>query len=569
MARELRDYQLEAVDAIYGRWQAGEKRTAIVMATGLGKTDVIARHAVDEAQAGGRALILAHRMELLDQITARCRMHAPDIAVGRIAGSTDQRGYPITVAMTPTLARESRRKRLEACRPTKVIMDECHHASSPSAMDILRWAGSYEDVRTMGVTATLVRGDRRHLGQVWESVAFERDIKWAIGEGWLVPVRGRVVVADHLNLKKVKTSKGDYQSDELGSMVVQDVDQIVTAWEAHAPDRITAAFTPNVESCIALCEAFSARGIKAEYVLGTTKAPERNAIYARLAAGVTSVMVNVMVGTEGWDCPPVSCVLVARPTKLPGLYQQIVGRGLRLSPETGKRDCLVLDVVGASRGQRLSTLVDLAPAAEYDTTELEALPCPECGGYTASQFAHTSVLFDANAQVCTCAREAAERGEGCGRCRRVACICLIGPATYEDFDLLAESTSLWLRTRAGIPFLPAGDRFGVLWPDTGNPKTSPTWSPGHVPSRGPLGGTPLDAGVPHTMDTGRQVVERWAQAYAPQYASRSAGWRRGKPSEEQIGKAYALGIHRPERFDKARLSDEISIAKASLRIDPK
>lgn len=80
------------------------------------------------------------------------------------------------------------------------------------------------------------------------------------------------------------------------------------------------------------------------------------------------MLVSVMVTTEAWDCPPVSCVLIARPTKLPGLYAQMVGRGLRLSE--GKTDCLVLDAVGVSRQQKLVTLVDMMPSAVYDSSEL-------------------------------------------------------------------------------------------------------------------------------------------------------------------------------------------------------
>lgn len=551
MTRELRDYQHEAVEAVRAEWADGTTRTAIVLPTGCGKTDVIAKVATDEARAGGRVLALAHRGELLDQIAERCGMHAPEIAVGRVQAAQNQTRRPITVAMAPTLASAKRRALMPP--PTLVIVDECHHAASPSQTAILSWAGSFSHVRTMGVTATLVRGDKRGLGDVWESVAFSRSIGWAIGAGWLVPPRGRVVVTDHLDLNAAKVSRGDYQDGELGAMVAQDTDQIVKAWHEHAADRITVAFTPNVASAEALRDEFSTAGVAAGLVVGNTPAAERRAIYAELAAGRIRVLVSVMVTTEGWDCPPVSCVLMARPTKLPGLYQQIVGRGLR--PADGKSDCLVLDVVGASRSQRLVTLIDLHPSAEYDATELDTLPCEDCGGAPRG-----CPLTEAAPFQCTCAAdETAERDPDGGRVR------LLGPARYEDVDLFVESACTWLFTRAGVRFLPAGDRLAVLWPDSNDPADSPTFSAGHCPARG-SGGEWL--GEHLELDEARRLAEAWALEYAPTVAARGASWRRGgAPSDKQLTMARRVGIAEPERYNKARLSDEISIALASRRLD--
>ncbi len=550
--RELRDYQTEAVEAVRREHAAGVLRPAVVMATGLGKTDVIAKLATDEAAAGGRVLALAHRDELLNQIRDRCRMHRPDIAVGRVQASTDQRGYPITVAMTPTLANEARRDRMPP--PSLVIYDECHHAASPSSVAIMQWAGTYEATRAVGVTATLVRGDKRGPGLVWQSVAYERDIPWAVQSGWLVRPRGRVVVADHVDLGSATVRNGDYADGELGDMVEQDTDQIVKAWLKHASDRITVAFTPNVASAEALRDEFEAAGIKAEAVFGKTSTAERAGIYARLADGVTRVLVGVMVATEGWDCPPVSCVLQCRPTKLRGLYAQMVGRGLRLSP--GKTDCLVLDVVGATRGQSLATLVDLSPGSEYDTSSLDDLPCGECGGYSRRQ-----VAAGLGSEPCSC--PPAERDPDGGRRR------LPGPAEYEELDLLAEpAQQLWLRTRAGVPFLPAGDRMAVLWPDSGRLRDSPTWTAGHMALRGPLDPTALDGAVPHGFGEAREIAEAWALAYGRgKVGAAVVRGRGGRPNEAQLGAAYALGIARPERLDRARLADAIMVARVSPRLD--
>lgn len=547
MARVLRDYQQQAVEAVYAEWAAGRTRTGVVLPTGCGKTDVLAKPAVDTAREGGRVLILAHRGELLDQITERCKMHDETIPVGRVQGQrTHGTRRPILAGMVDTLRNERRQRQL--ARPGArnpfdlIIVDECHHAASPSYMRVLAWAGAFDGVPTLGMTATMTRGDKRGLGDVWQSVAFERSIKWAVDSGWLVPPTGRVVVGEHLDLDKAKINKakGDYQENELGEMVAQDVDRIVADWQRYAADRLTVAFTPNVASAQALADEFRRAGVPAGEVYGTTPPAEREQAYKALAVGDIRVLVNVMVATEGWDCPPVSCVLVARPTKLPGLYQQMVGRGLRLSPETGKTDCLVLDVVGASRSQKLMTLIDLHPSAKYNRDALDALPCEACGFPRGE---------------CVCPKEAVERDPDGGRVK------LKGPARYEDVDLFAQSTLNWLFTRRGVRFVPAKDRLACIWAEPNG-----TYSAGHVNTRGPEDGRWL---VEHTsLDAAVAVAEEWAIRYDPSTARRTSSWRRSQPpSEAQVEYARRLGIAAPESMTKARLSDEISIELASRRLD--
>ncbi len=551
--RQLRDYQREGVTAFRDAWDGGMLRPAAVLATGLGKTDLIADVATTEARAGRRVLAIAHRSELLDQITARCLMHDPSIPVGRVQASRNETRRPITVAMAQTMGNAKRRARM--LPPHLLIIDEAHHAAADSYMDIMRWAGCFDQTRAMGLTATMVRGKGRRgaaeLGDVWQGVVFTRDIRFGIDHGYLVEPRGRAVVTDHLDLEHAKISKGDYQDGELGEMVAQDVDQIVKAWQEHAADRITVAFTPSIAAGAALATEFRSAGVPVGEVYGSTKIADRDVIYADLAAGRIRVLVSVMVTTEGWDCPPVSCILMARPTKLPGLYTQVVGRGLRPSP--GKTDCLVLDVVGASRNQRLVTLVDLHPSAPYDTAELDAIPCEQCGLPTAGEWS----------ALCECVPEPLDRAPASGPRR------LLGPAAYEDIDLFAESACAWMFTRRGIRFLPAGDRMAVLWPDSNDPAQgmAGTYHAGHIATRGPLDGTELQDGLP--LGEARAVAEAWALAYDPTVATRDASWRQARksPSEKQVRYARQLGVQDPESMTAGRLSDELSIAIASRRLD--
>lgn len=541
MTRTLRPHQQQAYDAVKAEWESGVLRTAVVHATGLGKGDLIAKMITDEARAGGRPLVLCHRAEVLDQLTARCAEYAPEVAIGRVQAGRNQSRRPVTMAMIQTVARATRRAKMP--KPSMVIIDECHRASSESYIKTLSWCGSFERTRTLGLTATLVRGDRKGLGDVFETVADARDIAWGVDNGLLVRPRGKVVVADHVDLGSAKTSHGDYVDADLGAMVEQDVGQIVKAWSEYASDRITIAFTPTVESAGQLRDAFLAQGVAAEMVSGATPAGDRSAMYARLATGETRVLVNIFVLVEGFDVPAVSCVLQCRPTKLPGTYTQMVGRALR--PHPGKDSALILDVVGASRHQRLVSLIDLSPTAEIDTSELDELPCDDCGR-----------------TPCEC--PPLERGESFGRPK------LLGPAEYEDVDFFATSRLNWLFTYGGVRFLPCGDRMVFLWPEDDG-----TYWPGHCTVRGYDNGRyvgkdahPHPAG-PMPLEEARTVAEHFALSEDSSLASKGSSWRKGgqQPSVAQVALAHKLGITAPTLMSKARLSDEISIAYASAVID--
>lgn len=614
--RRLRDYQTEAIERVDAEWAAGRTRTAVVLATGLGKTDVIAyaatRAAADLDDDRGPVLVLAHRDELLNQITERCLMHRPDLPVGRVQGAQNQHRTPIVVASSSTLGgKRGARRRQMMRRPRLVIVDETHHAVSDGYLAILRWAGCLDEPTAtsaptplLGVTATLVRGDKRQLGGVFHSVAVERGTVWAIehgpadddpavtarvGEGasrgWLVRPHAKVVVGEHVDLGQARTSAGDWKADDVGEMVAQDVEHIVEAWQEYAqlPDgspRLTIAFTPNKASAAALAEAFRAAGIPVGEVYGDTAHAVRNRLYGDLAAGRVHVLVSVMVMTEGWDCPPVSCVLNARPTKLPGLYTQMVGRGLRPSPATGKTDCLVLDVVGAAKTAKLITLAELHPGAVIDQVEREIVPCEQCGGYTCKRSAAVAVAVERGMVACSCPCP-----DGCGE-TVLGCVCdlgggrdpdggrrrLRGRAVYAEVDLLAldpeePAGSLnWLTSDQGDLFVSIGNRFVVLSEGAGG-----AWSAAAIRQTGDRRPELICDGL--SLPSAKVMVQRWvdgqAEAGAKVYA-RNAAWRvsRAAPSEGQIRQAHRLGIADPEGYTKGALSDAMDVVRASRQLAP-
>lgn len=394
---KLRPYQRAAIDAARAEWDRGRSNALVVLATGLGKTQIFCELGRElRAEGVGKTLVLAHRAELIQQAAARWRAVEPDAVVGVVQGAKAETWADVIVASVQScypdvvedgrVVRRGRVHSLPLAQIGLVIVDEVHHVAAESyraVLDTVRRANPRAVM--LGVTATPYRADGRGLGDVFDSVAFRMGIGEGIEGGWLCPLRG-VRVEVHVDLATVKTGKGgDFQDNALGSVLdAREVhDEIVRAWlehvgpgsEAGGPaGRPTVAFTPTVETAEHLADAFAAAGVPAGWVSGSTPKAERAETLRRYAAGELRVLVNCAVLTEGWDAPLTSCVLLARPTKSVGMYAQMVGRGTRLAP--GKADCIVLDVVGAS-ALGLASLADLSSGREAKAPGIDPVEQPE------------------------------------------------------------------------------------------------------------------------------------------------------------------------------------------------
>src|SRR5262249_2559988 len=145
----------------------------------------------------------------------------------------------------------------------------------------------------------------------------------------------------------VRTQAGDYVENQLAQRMDRDqlVGDIVTHWHKYGERRRTVAFACSVGHSTHIRDEFLKADVRAEHLDGETPIAERAAILARLPTGEDEVVSNCMVLTEGFDCPDMGCIILARPTKKMGLYRQMIGRGLR--PADGKRDVVILDHSGA------------------------------------------------------------------------------------------------------------------------------------------------------------------------------------------------------------------------------
>jgi ATP-dependent helicase IRC3 len=352
----LRPYQEEAIEAINGASQEDIRRPLVALPTGTGKTVVFA-HLID--QMPGRSLVLAHRDELIRQSVDKLLTVNPTMDIGVVKAGENETGAPVVVASVQTLSRPNRLAQVGHDFPL-VIVDEGHHAVADTYMRTLEHLGCFESdgPLTCGFTATPERGDKAGLGKVWQKIIFQKSLLEMILAGYLCDLR-TVRVTLRTDLDQVHTRHGDFIDSELESALLNaDAPKhVAAAYQEHAPNRKALVFTPTVRMAYAMAEAFQEAGVAAEALDGTTPMDERREILQRLHTGETMVLCNCAVLTEGFDCPSVDCIVVARPTKIKPLYIQMVGRGTRTYP--GKDDCLILDVVGVTSRHSIMTASEI------------------------------------------------------------------------------------------------------------------------------------------------------------------------------------------------------------------
>lgn len=512
-----RPYQVDAIKALTAGWGDGtNNRLAVVLPTGAGKTVVFA-NLISELLAqlnGGRALVIAHREELIQQAADKIRAVRPDLRVGVVKAERDEhQDVDVIVASIQTLAVERRRQAIGDVG--LVIVDECHHAAAPSYMTVLEHFGAWRGVPVAGFTATMTRTDGG-LAEVWQDVVFTLDILEMIEDGYLCDVRGKRVIVEGLDLDAVKTRAGDLQDGQLGQALDDSgaAKVVAEAYRQHAADRPGVVFTPTVDTAQSMAEAFTAAGIPAAAVWGDMPKDDRSDVLDQYKAGTVQVLTNCMVLTEGFDAPWTSCVVIARPTKSAGLYCQMAGRALRLWE--GKKDALILDVMGASTRHKLASIVDL--------TSREV------------------VMDDEDQTLRETVRAAEEKAKQVVDLSRVQ---------VEEIDLFHGSSVRWLKTESGVWFIPVADALYVFL--IRNPVDRTYWLRRFDINNGIVG---PKHDVPLPLADAKAWLEQQARAMGSRWlATRSAPWRNKPASAKQLGFCRVNGIAVPRGSTAGEVSD--------------
>jgi DNA repair protein RadD len=368
----LRDYQILVLENLRTAARAlprDQRRLLLVAPMGAGKT-TIAAELIKGALARSTAIVfLAHSKELIDQASARLDVYGIEHGVIR---ADDKRIRPDSLVQVCSVQTLRQRNKPPA---GLIIVDEAHRSRGESYKTIL---AAYPNATVIGLTATPCRLDGKGLGSVFNVMIEAVKVNELVRDGVLVGTR--VYVPSLPDLSNVETKRGDYDEAQLADAMnkPQLVGDIVTHWLKLGDGRRTVVFATNIEHSQAVCRAFLAAGIVARHIDGKTKPNERAAILHGLAEGSITVVCNVNVLCEGFDCQPLAVAILARPTQSLALHLQQVGRVLRSFP--GKTEALILDHAGNTFRHGMATL-PRAWSLESGKTKEPAPPiktCPQC-----------------------------------------------------------------------------------------------------------------------------------------------------------------------------------------------
>jgi len=383
---ELWPYQVEAVEQLRAQIRAGHRRVILQAPTGAGKTVMASEVIRCAVGKGSRVLFLAHARELIDQCVSKLR--ACDLLPGIImAGrSGDPQAHVQVVSKDTLLARAVRSDRITLPPANLVITDEAHRSMSSWYQVVL---DQYPHAVHIGLTATPVRGDGVGLGDWWQGIVISITVPELIRGGYLVPARVFAPFTPDMTGVK-KDGNGEWVRTATSEIMNRPkiVGDVVAHWQAHASDRLTVVFATVIDHSLALRDRFAAAGVPAEHLDAKTPLGEREAILERLRAGVTRVLCNVNVVTEGWDLPALSCLVDCQPNRRLGRCLQKWGRVLRR--DEGKTDAIVLDHAGNALRHGLPgddrhwSLDTTTPIEEREEDERKkeqrerTICCPQC-----------------------------------------------------------------------------------------------------------------------------------------------------------------------------------------------
>lgn len=353
MSFELRDYQRESVEVMLNT-KEGES-SLIALPTGSGKTCCFASLT---AQSKGRVLIVVPQKELREQAVNKIKAIDNTIDVGNVQANIDEVESKVVVASRQSLThKKSTRieRMLQHGKFEYIIFDESHLAVDQikKIIDNLN-----PDAKIIGLTATPFNTDMK---KVFKRIDYQKSIYDMIEDGYLIEPKA-ILVESKTDLRNVRIVAGEFNQKDLEE-AVNNVERnmlVVESYKKYATDRkSTLVFATGVFHSKSIAEEFNRQGIYAKSIDGSMNNTEREAILEEFTSGKLPVLVNVAVLTTGFDHPPTDCIILSSPTKSRIRYTQVVGRGLRLSPETNKEDCLIIDITDVVRNHDLMNMANI------------------------------------------------------------------------------------------------------------------------------------------------------------------------------------------------------------------
>ena len=395
----LRPYQREAVDAVYRHLREKDTNPCVVIPTAGGKSLCLAQVAKDAVTLwGGRVMILAHVKELVEQNAAKLASICPELKVGVYSAGLGRRdtGEAVVVAGIQSVY-----NRMDLFAPFDLIMVDEVHMVPPDGEGRYRTfleaaVKANPRVRLIGWTATPYRthgGLVCRPGNLFEEICYEVGVRDLIDAGYISNVTARAGQAK-ADLEHLHVRAGEFvQEDVEKAMGADSVVEAACREIVHLTRerRTCLVFCTSVAHCRRVAKLVSAlSGEECAVVTGETSDAERAKTIARLRGERVDVDLfgesapplryccNVAVMTTGTDIPNIDTVVLLRPTNSPGLLVQMIGRGFRLSPKTGKTECLVLDYGRNIERFGPIDMIDVKEPAHGGGGGPKAKPCPRC-----------------------------------------------------------------------------------------------------------------------------------------------------------------------------------------------
>lgn len=357
---QLREYQNDAIQCCVRdlrQWRS----SLIVLATGLGKTILFSK--IIESWKG-RVLVLVHLEELLQNAYQEIEAITGEI-IGIERQKDRENGERVVVSLIHTLKHTY--QRFPPNFFSLIIIDEAHHAASEIYLRVLEY---FSSAKVIGLTATDARTDGKRLP--FDTCSYRMGIKDGIDNGYLVPIRGRRVIIDSINLTKVKqTGSGDFDDAALDDEMVKGASAIADIITSDYAFDKGILFFPGCASAKLTSELINKRiSNLSVYVDGKIVGTERRRLVSSLKSGHANWLCNVGIATEGFNWPEAAVIGMCSPTLSRAAYVQRAGRGTRplarllngLSKESERTQAIkysfkpymtILDFVGISANLNL------------------------------------------------------------------------------------------------------------------------------------------------------------------------------------------------------------------------
>lgn len=370
----LRDYQEKCLEAIEAKLSQEVRHQLIVLPTGGGKT-IIFSELIRRKRL--KTLILAHRLELLEQAREKLKMVAPDIPSGVYSGERKELGHQVTIASIQSASKNAELLLKEDFE--LLIIDEAHHAPARSYLELIDYLGfkqldfcrsnkASEQGIVLGFTATANRKDKKALASVFKAISYELSLEDLVGQGYLVTPKGVHVTVD-IDLEDVQTVMGDYRKLSLRKVMTSDAarDIVARTIRKFASERQGIVFSVDIEHAELLKQDIKEAGFRCEAIHSKLPMTQRREALLKFENKELQFLINPMVLTEGFDSPRADCMINAAPTQNRPLYIQKSGRVLRLHPE--KKDALLIDFGYVGEENPLQTAQTLGKSIEIQKVD--------------------------------------------------------------------------------------------------------------------------------------------------------------------------------------------------------